>query len=203
MTYDSNLNTDFAAEVNVSTASAIIFSPDNPYLVLIGNSTKHTKPVLPGGRIETTDAKLDVNNPGLSCLNREIKEELGTELLNPKYIGKASDPNRDIRFVSYDKLINVVTDPPLQDMNLKLPDKVLVKARYGNPDFIYTGTVDTNSIKETEELFNHRFIDTKKLKIGSLSVGHDIILLHYRKMLIDNRNSLAKDSLHDFNANSF
>lgn len=88
---------DIVAEVTVSTASAIVTSTNDPYRILVAYSEKHPKPVIPGGKVETEDLASDAESPGLTCVLREVKEEIGTDLLNATYVGKAQDPDRDIR----------------------------------------------------------------------------------------------------------
>ena len=80
------------AEVMVTTASVIVASTDDPYRVLIADSAKHPRPVIPGGKVEVGDDQSDSATPGLSCILRETLEEIGTPLLNPRYKGRgASD----------------------------------------------------------------------------------------------------------------
>jgi 8-oxo-dGTP pyrophosphatase MutT (NUDIX family) len=177
--------------VTVSTASVIIFSHEDPYKVLIADSQKHSKPIIPGGKIEREEAF----DKGLNCIQREVMEEVGTSLQNPELIGVAGDITRDIRIVPFSKIKEALTDPLIPHDTFH---DVLIKAHYGCPDYIYRGTVDECFIQNTEELNNLRFIDIRKLELGDLSAGHDVILLVYRKMLDENEPYLSAHSLQNF-----
>jgi ADP-ribose pyrophosphatase YjhB (NUDIX family) len=175
---------EIIAEVTVSTASAIVRSKDDPYRVLVADSEKHPKPVIPGGKV-----------PGLSCVLREVKEEVGTELLNPTYLGKAQDPDRDIRLVPAKKVSSAVVEPELPN---GVAADAMVKAHYGCPDYIFVGEVDEAALTDTEELKGRRFIDIRKIGPGDLSAGHDVILLTYRRMLDEGATSFPEESLRCF-----
>ncbi len=183
------------AEVTVCTATAIVTSKYDPYRILVATSAKHKFPVLPGGKMETADLVADGDNPGLSCVLREIKEEIGTDLLNPKYIGKATDPDRDIRLVPPSKLTAAVVVPTLPS---NLPDDGKVKAHYGCPDHLFVGQVDETALTTTEELRNLKFIDIRTLGLGDLSAGHDVVVLAYRDMLDRGGFSLPETALKNF-----
>lgn len=189
------------AEVYVQTATALICHPDDPYLILIGDSEKHPHPVLPGGKLENYE-RHDIQSPGYGCVTREVAEEIGTEIVNPEYIGMANDPNRgDTRIVPPSKLKGAYTDPPLdEDVFAVTNEDIRIRAHYGVPDHIYRGTVDPEAITETEELTGNRFIDIRTLGPGELSAGHDLVVFRYREMLDSGASSFPVDALSDFNA---
>ena len=184
------------AKVNVSTASAIVISKDDPYRVLVADSEKHPKPVIPGGKVEAEDLALDAGSPGLSCVLREVKEEIGAVLLNPTYLGKAEDPDRDIRLVPAKKVASAVVKPPLPS---GISADATVRAHYGCPDYIFVGHVDETALTDTEELKGRRFIDIREIGPGDLSAGHDVIVLTYRKMLDAGSSEFPQESLRHFN----
>lgn len=187
---------EIAAEVTVATASAIVISKDNPYRVLVADSEKHPKPVIPGGKVETEDLASDARSPGLSCVLREVKEEIGTDLLDPTYLGKAEDPDRDIRLVPAKKVASAVVEPALP---AGISADAIVRAHYGCPDYIFVGRVDEAALADTEELKGRRFIDIRDIGPGDLSAGHDVILLTYRKMLDLGATEFPQESLRHFN----
>ena len=198
----ASLHTRIVADVRVSTASAIVTHPDNPYLVLVARSAKHPNPIIPGGKIERDDPAGLVNAPGHACVMREVKEEIDTELLNPRYIGQANDPESDVRIVAPMKLATSVTEPALStiDRGGVADDVPCIRARYGAPDYIYVGTVAPKAIAETEELSGLKFIDIRKLNPGELSAGHDVIVLKYRDMLDSGATHLDERALTNFQA---
>jgi 8-oxo-dGTP pyrophosphatase MutT (NUDIX family) len=180
----------------VATASAILCSLFDPYLVLVADSAKHPRPVIPGGKMDETDRENGEPSP-VACLRRETFEEVDTEVLNPRLIGRATDPERDVRFVPPAKLRGVMVSNPLPE---DLSETSVVKAHYGTPDYIFVGQVDPSKVHETEELKNPRFIDIRTLKPGDLSAGHDVIVLWYRRMLESGASSLPQGALADFAA---
>lgn len=190
------------ADVKVSTASAIITHPDDPYMVLVANSAKHANPVIPGGKIERSEPVGTDAAPGLECVTREAKEEAGTVLLNPRYIGKANDPERDVRIVAPRKVATALTTPSFDTLNLEgiADDQPCIRASYGTPDFIFVGTVDPAAVADTDELKGLRFIDIRQLKPGGLSAGHDVIVLKYREMLETGASRLDESALTNFEA---
>jgi 8-oxo-dGTP pyrophosphatase MutT (NUDIX family) len=188
---------DFAADVTVSTASAIVASKSEPYRILVAKSAKHKFPVIPGGKVERSDLSADAETPGLSCVVREVEEEIGTKLLNPRYLGKATDPDRDIRVVPAKKVAEAVVEPQLPS---GISEDAMVRAHYGCPDYIFVGEVDESAIsKDTEELSDVRFIDIRELQPGELSAGHDVVVLTYRAMLDAGKTQFPDDSLKFFN----
>ena len=50
-----DLSNGIIAEVTVSTASAIVTHPDDPYRILVAMSEKHPNPVIPSGKIEVDE----------------------------------------------------------------------------------------------------------------------------------------------------
>lgn len=187
---------EIVAEVTVSTATAIVCSADDPYRVLVAKSAKHPFPVLPGGKLEAIDLTgASEEQAALCCVLREVTEELGTELLDARAIGKASDPDRDIRLVPVSKLSGAVVSPALDE---SLDASATVKAHYGCPDYIFVGYVDESAIRATEELDDQHFVDIRTLGPGDLSAGHDVVVLAYRAMLDRGESALPKDALRDF-----
>lgn len=186
---------EFRAEVNVSTATAILHKKGDPFQVLVGNRAGCQKPVLPGGKQETADfaGGSAEEAPGLSTVIREIIEETGGEVCEIRHIGTATDPGRDIRSTPVRKLRGVVLSGELGE----LKDEDLVLAHYGCPDEIYVGEFDI-ALGNTEELKDLHFMDIRNLKPGDLSRGHDVILLWYRDMLDRNLDRLPSDALVNF-----
>jgi 8-oxo-dGTP pyrophosphatase MutT (NUDIX family) len=197
---DRSPEIDIVAEITVATATAIVTHPDNPYLVLVADSEKHPLPVIPGGKIEIDDPIADGETPGLECVLREVGEEIKAELQNARYIGKANDPERDVRVVLPEKVAGTLTDPPFSSIDFSEchPETARIKAHYGTPDYIYVGSVDPERIQNTEELENVRFIDIRELEVGQLSAGHDVIVLKYRQMLESGAERLDDAALSDF-----
>jgi 8-oxo-dGTP pyrophosphatase MutT (NUDIX family) len=188
---------NFSADVMVSTASAIVRSKSDPYRILVAKSAKHKFPVIPGGKVERSDISADAETPGLSCVVREVEEEIGTKLLNPHYLGKATDPDRDIRVVPAKKVAEAVVEPQLPS---DISEDAMVRAHYGCPDYIFVGEVDESAIsKNTEELSDVQFIDIRDLQPGELSAGHDVVVLTYRAMLDAGKTQFPEDSLRFFN----
>lgn len=183
------------AEVTVTTASVIVASVDDPYRVLIADSAKHPRPVIPGGKVEVGDDQSDRSIPGLSCILRETLEEIGTPLLNPRYIGKAEDPDRNIRLVTASTLASVVVFPALP---AGIAADSIVKAHYGCPGHLFVGHVDESALTDTEELKRARFVDIRTLGPGDLSAGHDVVVLTYRRMLDEGLNMLPEGALTNF-----
>ena len=186
---------EIVAEVTVSAASAIVASKEDPYRVLVADSAKHPRPVLPGGKVEAKDLQADGGSPGLTCVLREVLEEIGTSLLTPRYVGKATDPDRDIRLVPPSKLAGAVVTPPLPE---NLPSQGKVKAHYGCPDYLFVGQVDEKALTATEELKGLRFVDIRTLGPGDVSAGHDVIVLTYRKMLEHGATQMEAGALRNF-----
>jgi 8-oxo-dGTP pyrophosphatase MutT (NUDIX family) len=197
-----SLSPSIVAEITVSTASAIVTHPDDPYKVLVAKSSKHPHPVIPGGKIEVNDPIGPDSDPGRECVMREVEEEVGTKLLNARYIGKAFDPERDVRVVAPKKVASALTDPPFHTIDLQgvADDQPCIRARYGTPDFIYVGTIDPAALMDTEELSGSEFIDIRHLQPGELSAGHDVIVLKYRDMLDSRADKLDEQALTNFEA---
>ena len=185
---------EILAEVTVSAATAIITPLRDPTRVLIGDSEKHTLPVLPGGKLEAADISAE-GPPGLRCVVREVQEEIGAKLRNARLVAIATDPDRDIRLVKPSRLAGALVSPPLA---LHLPDSVCVKAHYGCPDYIFVGSVREEDIKPSEELKNPRFVPISSLDAGSLSAGHDVLVLWYRIMLEQKAAAFPPGTLANF-----
>ena len=79
-----SLSAGIVAEITVSTTSAIVTHPDDPYMVVVARSSKHPLPVIPGGKIEVNEAIGSDNAPERGCVMREVREELKTEFLNAR-----------------------------------------------------------------------------------------------------------------------
>lgn len=184
-------------EVTVATASAIIVSKNDPYMVLVAMSEKHPCPVIPGGKIEVKEIRNGVldNEAALECCTREVMEEIGTKLINRRLIGVATDPNRDVRIVPFSKVKTALITPALP---AETPNDVKVRARYGCPDYIYVGAVNEDKVKDTAELTKPFFMDIRKLKPNDLSAGHDVIVLWYREMLDRGWDALPKTAMRNF-----
>jgi 8-oxo-dGTP pyrophosphatase MutT (NUDIX family) len=186
---------EYVATVTVATATAIVASKTDPYRILVADSAKHPKPVMPGGKMEQQDAANGLEQAGLLCITRELEEEIGTLPENIRYVGMATDPARDVRVVPCSKLENCVTSPALPQ---GISPDAKIRASYGTPDYIYAATVDETAIRPTEELSAPRFIDIRTLKPGDLSAGHDVVALTYRKMLDQKQEKFPDGSLRDF-----
>src|SRR5579859_5523471 len=98
-------------KVTIATASAIIVHPTDPYRVLVADSAKHPHPVLPGGKVERTDAADGTG--ALSCIKHELLEEIGAVPETLTVVGVATDPTRDVRSVPYKKIKTAVFSPAL------------------------------------------------------------------------------------------
>lgn len=177
-------------EVCVATATAIIVDPNDRYSVLIADSAKHVRPVLPGGKVEISDGADGGAAAAYRCIVREAEEELGVKLLNIRQIGCLSAVSRDIRVVPASTLTGAVCSLPL---NHTLQPESLVRAHYGSPDFIFVG--EAHSFRSTSELSNPRYIDVRTIDEGALSAGHDLILMLYRQMIERGEDRLQEVSL--------
>ena len=178
------------AEVCVTTATAIIVDPKDRYSVLIADSAKHVRPVLPGGKVELSDGADGGAAAAYRCIVREGEEELGVRVRNIRQIGCLSGLSRDIRVVPASTLTGAVCSPPL---NHTLHPESLVRAHYGSPDFIFVG--EALSFSSTSELTNPRYIDVRTIDEGALSAGHDVILMLYRQMIDRGTDRLQEPSL--------
>lgn len=185
----------FVAEVAVSTATAIIALRSDPYMVLVADSEKHPKPILPGGKMELSDVVGKGVHPGLNCIEREVPQEIKTPIIGARLIGVALDPERDVRYVPVENLAAAVVSPQL---STDYPEGSLVKASYGCPDYIFTGVIDETQVEESSELKGSRFIDIRNLQTGDLSAGHDVIVLWYRRMLDDGLHKIPEEALQRF-----
>jgi ADP-ribose pyrophosphatase YjhB (NUDIX family) len=186
------MSEDISCNVSVATASVIIAHPENPYLVMVGSSKKHPKPVIPGGKIELCEGPAN-SATALVCIERETEEEVGVKLVNPRLIGVATDPTRDVRVVPFSKIKTAVTEPLLPQTT---PDDRHIRASYGCPDYIFVGTA--NAATDSDELKGVHYIDIRTLSIGDLSAGHDVVVLLYRQMLDDGADRLPVGSMENF-----
>ena len=217
-------------DVTVSTASVIITHPENPYRILVAHNAKHNKPVIIGGKVEVAGYGLleSVVDPdsilsederlALATAYQEAWEEAvaddkkakdvtgilsqmqGMWTQAPRYIGKANDPNRDVRTVPFKKVKAALIEPPRGnfDPENKLTDDTLVTARYGTPDSIYIGTMNPDLLGSTEEMGDFHYIDIRELSLGGLGAGHDVIVLRYREMLEKGDTTIPDSSMVDF-----
>ena len=189
----STTNIEILAEVSVSTSSAIIYSQEDPYRVLVADSKYHKFPIIPGGKQDVADCGQD-RDPALVCVLREVWEEIKAELQSPKLIGYVTDPNRDIRIVPASVLKGSLTSSSIED----LPDDGLVRTHYGVPDAVHIGYIDESAMENTDELKGLRFVDIRTLAPGDLSAGHDVMVMWYRRMLDEKWTELPSEALKDF-----
>lgn len=142
------------------------------------------------------DTDDNLGDAGLRCILRETEEEIDTTLNDPKLIGIARDPSRDVRTVPFSKVKLSQTFPALPK---DTSDDEQIQASYGCPDYIYTGFVDESALGDTEELSGVRFIDIRNLEPNGLSAGHDVVVLSYREMLDSGSDYIPEGRLVDFN----
>ncbi len=90
-----------------------VASKSDPCRIVVAKSAKHEFPVIPGGKVERSDCSVGAETAGLSWVMREVEEEAGTKFFNSLYLGKATDPDRDIRAVKAKKVAEAVVEPQL------------------------------------------------------------------------------------------
>ncbi len=162
--------------VDVPTATIIIRHPECRYIFLVGQSKKHPRPVLPGGKIDIKDINgSSIKSAALRCIKREAQEEIGTSLSAVKLFKIHSNSERDVRRVPVESLRGSVVESIIEDR----PRPTIVTARYGMPDYLFIGEVDPKSIKATEELHSLTWIDLRKTMTLDLSAGHNELIKQY------------------------
>ena len=169
------------AHVFAPTSSVIIVSPGDPYLVAVGDSRTHAKPVIVGG-------KCDKGEDPRTTAERETIEERGVPLVLMRPFGVAWDSTRDVRSIPCGKLFPCVTYPEDALSGMSADDTVL--AAHGCPDHLYVGLLAPQEAGETDqELTNIRYLDVRGMQPGDLSAGHDVFLFWWYWAL---KNSAAE-----------
>lgn len=186
--------------VNVGTATVIPASALNPNLVLVGRSKKHQdKLVLPGGKVEIRlDGTIEDEE---ECALRELEEETGLVFTDVQKIGKAIDPQRDVRVVPFGKISSALIEPPLSELIVHhaFNPEGNIEAHYGTPDTLflgyYQGYIPTDEDLELKDRFEFNIYDLKPDLFGA---GHDVIILWYRWLLQTGAEALPADALINF-----
>lgn len=165
-----------ACEVSVPTATALVFDSGDPRRILAGVSAKHSGLVLPGGKIDAADlVTASMDRAALTCIRRELAEEIGyaPETVTPFMVRR--DPDADIRLVSASKLRECLVGP----LVARLDDDEVVIARYGIPDHVFLAGVDPVMVHSTEELTRLVWIDCRTAPDAMFSAGHGDIVRRY------------------------
>lgn len=169
-------------EILVPTATAILHDERDRYRVVVGVSAKHPLPVLPGGKIECADLAggASPKEAAARCIRRELAEELQIDRgIEPSLWRITRATERDVRIVTaatvHDAIVFGLRSPSLDELH---PTQ-LVRACYGNPDFQFIAAVDPAQVHRSVELSEVRWLDLRDFKRGTLSAGHDEIVLAY------------------------
>ncbi len=164
-------------EISIPTATAIIVNAYNPFEILIGLSTKHSLPVLPGGKIDNSDIiSTSLQQCAEITIKREIYEETSICVDKIEFLGEWQEREQDVRTVPVRDLRDSVIGAALKD----LPDDYMVKARYGVPDFVFIAKFEPAPIADSVELSNLRWIDIRNFPGGvKLGAGHDAVVQYY------------------------
>lgn len=167
-------------EVDIPTTTAIVCDSADPYLILVGSSAKHDRPVLPGGKIDRADIILpSMVECAETAVLREIGEETGAKSVQLKLFGIFSDSQRDIRMIPAGTLAGTIVEDAVRG----LADNEMVLGRYGVPDYVFIVRVDRSEVSDSSELFNLTWIDIRTLGADSLAAGHPAIVQRYQKFL--------------------
>lgn len=163
----------------IPTATAIVYCKENPFCILIGDSAKHTRPVLPGGKIDLKDiCSSSILVCARKCIQRELKEEISLETEQIDFFRTFSDPMRDRRIINVSSLQGSLVSILVNSM--KDSDKVI--GLFGMPDFVFLVPVEKSVCLSTEELKTLRWVDCRSnLEFGA---GHKEILIQYSLYLL-------------------
>jgi 8-oxo-dGTP pyrophosphatase MutT (NUDIX family) len=168
--------------IDVPTSTCILYDPEDPHMVLVGLSHKHSRPVLPGGKIDAADlVGINITEAAKVCIVREIKEEIGVEITSVELFDIVCHGDSDVRSVSASTLKDTLVSSEVSQV---LPD-MLVTARYGNPDYIFIGRVAPKDITPSAELYQLGFIDIRCIPSDALGAGHSEIIERYRNQIKD------------------
>lgn len=186
--------------IKVATATILPFNGDDPYLVVVGRSSKHNgKLVLPGGKIERKDD--GIPEKGAECAIREVFEETGLIVNEVRKVGEATDQKRTPRFVSVADLARTEMRPTLGELQLDplVDASVILEAHYGIPDEIFVGAYTQFTVPEGElELSDIQEFDIRGVSDKEFSAAHDVLLLWYRWMLEVGSESFPPFALKNF-----
>lgn len=167
-------------EVLIPTATAIVCDSEDPWRILIGTSTKHEKPVLPGGKIDSADlVSSSLERCAAECIRRELREEIGCEPLTLRMLSVSSDRKRDVRTVALCTLSGSIAAQAVEMLN---PDS-MVTGRYGVPDFLFIAMIEAGAVQDTAELKHLTWVDCRTIQRESLSAGHSAFVERYLKSL--------------------
>lgn len=167
-------------EVNVPTATAIVFDRDNPFLILVGWSGKHHGFVLPGGKLDQDDV-VGTSMAGCAevCLLRELREEICVQEGTIQFWQSREDRNADIRTVPVENLSGSLAATSLS----KLSRDSYVTAYYGVPDFVFKVGINQSDAKPSDELQKLSWIDCRDYDAYAIRAGHHVLIDLYRASL--------------------
>jgi 8-oxo-dGTP pyrophosphatase MutT (NUDIX family) len=167
--------------IDVPTATIILAAKEDPYLVLIGTSNKHDRPVLPGGKIDSADiVGLSLEEAAKRAALRELTEELsGVVPEQLQFFMRRESLGEDMRLVPARMLRDSLVAATVEDY----PDDTLVHARYGSPDFLFLGQVSVGAVGGSSELAMVGFVDVRFMPANALSASHGAILSDYHRAL--------------------
>lgn len=167
-----------APVIDVPTSTCILYDRSDPHLVLVGLSHKHSKPVLPGGKIDSADLDgTNLKNAALSCIVREIREETGANINDVRLFDVFCHGDADVRSVP----ASTLKDTLVSSEAPQFPADMLVTARYGNPDYVFIGEIGAEDVAPSAELYQLGFIDIRSVPPGALGAAHSGIVERYRE----------------------
>jgi 8-oxo-dGTP pyrophosphatase MutT (NUDIX family) len=167
-------------EVNVPTATAIVFDRDNPFLILVGWSRKHHGFVLPGGKLDQDDVVgTSMAVCAETCIRRELREEIGVQEGTIQFWQSREDRNADVRTVSVENLSGSLAATSLS----KLSRDSYVTAYYGVPDFVFKVGINQSDAKPSDELQKLSWIDCRDYDVDAIRAGHHALIYRYRASL--------------------
>ncbi len=170
---------EIAATIDIPTSTAIIYKKDDPSQVLVGRSSKHSAPVLPGGKIDLNDiVSTSIELAARNCIVRELQEEVALIGVEPRFLFLHSDPTRDNRVITAKSLKGTIVEHLVQGLS----DSQQILGRYGVPDYVFLVEVEGQSVTESTELEKLEWIDTRNIGKGSLAAGHERILAEWRRL---------------------
>lgn len=169
-------STEIIREVSIPTATAIVHQLENPYMILVGVSAKHPKPVLPGGKLDLDDLVSPLLARCASvCILRELGEEIGVPFSSLRLLGVSADRERDVRRIRIETLQGAFSQQAVADLDAQQ----IVLGRYGVPDFLFVATIDSKIPLDTAELRNFMWIDCRYVTAETLSAGHGRFVMRY------------------------
>jgi ADP-ribose pyrophosphatase YjhB (NUDIX family) len=156
--------------VAVPTSTVIAHHTENRFKVAVFRSAgKHgDKLVLPGGRL-----KVGRQN-WLEAAIAEADEELGIKkLLNIKLFCLCSMPNRDVRKISLEKLLDG------NEMPDNFPEDIEIVGHYGY-DVVFMAETDDVLSPDKDEAKEAFYLDIREMDPDDFAMDHGKILLAYR-----------------------